>query len=174
MKTRTVFRIAFISILVFVIIGTYFWYLYFRNNEGSFLSNDKGLELVNSGGIDYINAIPEDDDSRIPIYYFRVKNYQKDAAKYSIVLEDVSPAEANDGCSEGSLFKRSELKYILKFDNKIISKGLVSELVNNVLDTNTVNGESVNDYSIKIYLDENTKEYLNKHYHFRVNLVEQK
>ena len=174
MKTRTIFKIAFISIFVFIIIGTYFWYLYFNTNEESFLSGEKGLKLINSGSIDYVNAIPLDDDYRIPIYYFRVKNYQNNAAKYAITLEDVSPSEANDGCSTGNLFKRSELKYILKLDNKIISKGLLSELDNNILDDNTVSGSSVNDYSLKIYLDENIQEYLNKHYHYRVNLVEKK
>ena len=172
MKTRTIFRVAFVSILVFVIFGTYFWYLYFKNGAGSMFNGQKNLLLVNSGNIDYINAVVNDDDSRIPIYYFQVKNNKNTQEKYMITLEDVLPSEVNDGCNDAMLFKREELKYLLKRDNVIVAKGLLSDLTNNILDDSSINALGTNDYSIKVYLNEDTTNYLGKHYHFRINLVE--
>ncbi len=172
MKNRTVFKIAFFSLVLFVIIATYFWYLFFKDYAGENQSQKVRLELINNGGINYINAVPNDIDSNIPVYYFRVRNNVDEIINYEMSIEDVSPDKVNDGCSSDMLFARNELNYELKLDNKIIKSGVLSELSNNLLDNNEVKANSVNDYSLKIWLNTAAGDDLLKHYHYVVNIKE--
>ncbi len=172
MRNKTVFKMAFASLVIFIVVATYFWFLYFKDYEGSITREKVRLELINNGGINYINAVPDDLEENIPTYYFRIKNNASDSIKYDIFLQNVSPSEANDGCSEGMIFSTSELNYELKLDNKTIKSGVLSSLNNNVLDNNTVSGNSINDYSLRIWLNEKAEENLLKHYHYIVSIRE--
>ena len=174
MKNKTVFKIAFISLIIFVIIATYFWFLYFNDLEGSTTKEKIRLELINNGGINYINAVVNDLEENIPNYYFRVKNNTDDNINYEIILQTVSPREVNDGCSDGTLFNSNELNYELKLDNKIIKTGVLSSLSNSILDGNNVKGNSINDYSLRIWLNEKATDTLSKHYHYIVSIRESK
>ena len=175
MKNRSVFTVAIICLVIFMGIATYLWYLYFHDYEGRVINENpkmefiRGIELVNTGNIDYINAKPEDNDSIIPIYYFSVKSKSQKDFNYIITLED---ATSNDGCSEGTRLKRDELIYELRMDNKLIKTEGLDKLTNNVLDSNIIKANATNDYSIKIKLKEDTKDYEKKHYHFVINMKE--
>ena len=172
MTNKTVFKLAFFSLVIFILVATYFWFLYFKDYEGVITKEKVRLELINNGGINYINAVPNDLDENIPTYYFRIKNNSNDSIKYDIFLQNVSPSEVNDGCSDGMIFSTSELNYELKLDNKTIKSGVLSSLNNNVLDNNVVLGNSINDYSLKISLNEKAEENLLKHYHYIVSIRE--
>ena len=172
MKNKTVFRIAFISLVIFVLVATYFWFLYFKDYEGSIKEEKLRYELINNGGINYINAVPNDLEANIPTYYFRVKNNVNDDIKYEIFLQSVSPSAVNDGCSTDMLFTSSELNYELKLDNRVVHSGNLSTLTNNVLDSNKVSGNSINDYSLRIWLNDNASTNLLKHYHYVVSFRE--
>ena len=172
MNNKTVFKVAFISVLVFIIVGTYFWYLYFKNGEGELISKNVRLELVNNGNINYINASPLDPAERIPTYYFRIKNNSNSSIKYEVYLNDVKAVDANDGCNDATNYKRNELKYELKLDNKVIKTGLLTELLNNVLDENTILGNTTNNYSLRIWLSDGIDNAIYRHYHYVINLKE--
>ena len=174
MKNKTVFKLAFISLVIFVIVATYFWFLYFKDYEGTVTKEKIRLELINNGGINYINAVPNDIEENIPIYYFRIKNSANEAVNYDIFLQNVSPSEANDGCSSDMIFTSKELNYELKLDNKVIKTGVLSSLNNNVLDNNKVSGNSVNDYSLRIWLNDDAEGNLLKHYHYTISIRENK
>lgn len=172
MKNRKLFTIGFICLVVFIGIGTYFWYLYFRDYEGEVLSKNVRLELLNSGRVDYINATIRDTDEVIPIYYFRVKNNVNMPVDYEVLIKDVLPNEVKDGCDDTSYFKREELNYELKLNNKIIKSGLLSEISNNIIDKREMDGISSNDYSLRVWLNEKDENTLDKHYHYIVNIRE--
>ena len=172
MKNKKLFSIGFLCIVVFIGIGAYLWYLYFHEYEGDVLAKNIRLELVNNGNIDYINAKVDDTDDIIPIYYFRVKNNANTTINYEIVLKEVAPSEANDGCDDSTYLKRDELNYELKLDNKVIKKGLLSSVKNDVLDSNEIKGISSNDYSLRVWLNEEDENTKDKHYHYIVNLRE--
>ena len=175
MKNRGIFTVAIISLVIFMGISSYLWYLYFHEYEGKIIADNpnmefiRGVELVNTGNIDYVNATPEDNDSIIPIYYFSVKSKSEKDFDYIILLED---ADGNDGCTETTKFKRNELIYELRMDNKLIKTEGLDTLSNNILDSNIIKANATNDYSIKIKLKEDTKDYEKKHYHFVINMKE--
>ena len=172
MKNKNVLIVGFLSIIVFIGFASYYWYLYFKKYEGEVLDKNVRIELVNNGNVDYINAIPNDDEEKIPTYYFRIKNGVDVIVNYNVYIKDVSAKDVNDGCTDEMLFKRDELRYELKFDNRVIKTGLLSELNNNLLDTNKVDRMGFNDYSLRIWLDDETQASLAKHYHYIVYIEE--
>ncbi len=177
MKNKGVFVFGIISLVIFMGISAYLWYLYFHNYEGRIIAENKefafmrGVEFVNSGSIDYVNAKATDDDSVIPTYYFRVKNNYNEDFEYELII---SEATVKDGCNSDTNFKRSDLDYTLKFDNKVLREGSLDTITNDVLDSNVIKAKSINDYSLKIKLKPEVTEYENKHYHFVVTLKEKK
>ncbi len=172
MKTKKMFSVGFICLIVVMGVATYLWYLYFHNYEGEVLSKNIRLELINNGKTNYINAIPNDDESVIPIYYFRIKNNVDSTAKYNVLINDVSASNAGDGCSDANNFKRNELRYELKLDNKVVKTGLLSEVVNNILFTSQIDGNVVDDYSLRVWLDSDTETSIDRHYHYVIDIVE--
>ena len=148
MKNKRVLNIAFFSLIIFIAIASYLWYLYFHDYENRIIAENpktefvRGVELVNTGGINYIITINEEN--------------------------------VKDGCSKSTRFSRDELEYELKLDNKVIKKEGLDKISNNILDTNTIKGNSINDYSLKIRLKSGITDYEEKHFHYVINLEESK
>ena len=57
-------------------------------------------------------------------------------------------------------------------DNKVVGGGNLSNLKNDLLRVDSITGKKINNYSIRVWLNDNTVDYLNKHYHFVVNIKE--
>ena len=175
MKNKKVLDIAVLCLIIFIGIASYLWYLYFNEYEGRLINENpkmefiRGVELINTGSINYVNATVDDVDSIIPTYYFSVKNKSNKDYNYIIVIED---SEGTDGCSSSSRLSRSELIYELKLDNKVIKVDGLDTLSNNILDSNIVKANSTNDYSLKIRLKSDTTNYEDKHFHYVINLKE--
>ena len=172
MKVKNFFRIGIICILFFVGLLTYFWYLYFRGYEKEFLAKNVRLEIINNGKTTYFNAIPNDDDSVIPVYYFRVRNNVDVPLSYEIYIEDVKPSSVNDGCTDATFFTREELNYELRLNNKVIKTGSLASLEGNVLDRQDLEGTTINNYAFRVWLDDKNERSLGKHYHYVVNIRE--
>ncbi len=177
LKNKSIFTIGIICLILFVGIASYLWYLYFNDYEGKLIAENEGLEFMravefeNSGPIYYINADVLDPDNVIPKYYFRVKNNSKKDYEYYLYIED---SDGNDGCSSATRFKRSDLQFELKLDNKIIKNGSLDSIEDNLLYINTVEAGNVNDYSLKIWLKDDTVDYENLHYHYIITMKEKR
>ena len=177
MKNKNVFIFGIVSFIIFMGIASYLWYLYFHEYEGKLIKENseyafmRGVEFVNSGPIDYINAKTYDDDSLIPTYYFRIKNNANEDFKYELIIKE---AEANDGCNSYTNFKRNDLDYVLKLDNKLLKEAGLETINNDILDSNVIKANSINDYSLKIKLKPDLTDYESKHYHYVVTLKETK
>lgn len=175
MKNKGVFTIAMISLVVFMGIASYLWYLYFHEYEQRVIAENKVLEfiqdveLINTGSINYVNANVLDSEEMVPTYYFSVKNKSNKDYNYVIVIEDTT---GNDGCSSATRFTRGELEYELKFDNEIIKTDSLDTVVNNILDGRIVKAGETNDYSLKIKLKSDDQDYENKHYHYVITMRE--
>ena len=175
MKNKNVLTIAIVCLMIFVGIASYLWYTYFHEYEARLIDASpamkflKGVELINSGNINYINANTNDDESIIPTYYFTVKNHSNKHYNYVILLEDT---KGGDGCTPSTRLKREELEYELTLDNKVIREGSLDSLQNNVLDKNIIPVDGTHDYSLKIKLKEGDVGYENKHFHYVINMKE--
>ena len=171
LRTKRFFKVGIVCLLVVIVIATYLWYLYFGTYEGKVLSKNVRLEIINNGRINYINAVPEDDPSIIPVYYFRVKNNVDSEISYDILLKDVAANMVNDGCVDAAMFKRNELVYELKLDNRVVKSGKLDSLSNDILYSNKMN-KGVDSYSLKVWLDDGVESSIGRHYHYVVNVEE--
>ena len=177
MKNKSLLTIGVICLIIFICISAYLWYLYFHDYEGKVIAENEGFEFMrsvefeNSGPIYYVNASVDDTDSVIPKYYFRIKNNANKNYEYNLYLED---SEGKDGCTSATRFKRSDLQYELKLDNKVIKKGGLETLQDNLLDANKVLKGSINDYSLKVWLKDDYVGEEQLHYHYIVNIKERK
>ncbi len=172
MKIKNLFKIGFLCVFVFMVVGTYLWYLYFHNYGGDVLAKNVRLEIINNGRINYINAIPNDSEDVIPIYYFRVKNNVNVPLSFDILINDVSASSANDGCTNENLFKRDELNFELILDNKVIRTGKLSEISEDILDTQELDGSDTLDYSFRVWVNDSVLKTLGRHYHYVINIRE--
>ena len=172
LNSKLLFRIGFASVILFVLVASYFWYLYFHNYEQEIQGKNVALEFVNSGHIDYINAQISDPDELIPTYYFQVRNHLNKEFEYDIILNRINPSEISDGCDETTTYKADELLYELKLDNKLLKTGLLSEIKDGILDTNKIKGYKTNNYSLQIRLSDYANDNPKMHYHYVVNFKE--
>lgn len=175
MKSKNVIVVGIFSLIVFMGIASYLWYLYFTEYEKKLIAQNmdsdfsRAVELINSGQITYLNATNTDDDMIVPTYYFRVKNNSDKDHNYVIYFEN---AQVNDGCTSETTYSRNDLEYELKLGNKVIKTGGLETISNNVLDTNTVAKNSINDYSIKVRLKSSVTDYSDKHFHYTITMKE--
>jgi len=172
LKNSKTLKVGFVCLLVAIIVGAILWYFYFGDTEHEVLAKNVRLELINNGRVNYIDAIPDDLDEAIPTYYFRVKNNVDVPVVYDILINDVSANDANDGCTQETLFTREQLDYELYKDNKIIKKGTLSDLTNDIILNDSMDKGKTTDYAIRIRLNEKARETLGKHYHYVVNFRE--
>ena len=172
MKSKGILQIGFVSILVFIGIATYMWYKFFDEGKGPNLVENIAIEFLNNGGTNYINATTEDPDDIIPVYYFRVKNNTEEKYSYQVVFKQKKASEIKDGCSEATTFKLDELMYELKKDSRVIKSGLLSELDSDIIDSGEINGNSIYDYSFRVWLRDDIVDYSTKHFHYVIELRE--
>ena len=177
MKRKNVIIMGIFSLVIFMGIASYLWYLYFNKYEEKLIKQngiyefERVVELANSGPTTYLNATNNDTEEIIPTYYFRVENESDQEYEYILYFQNV---DVNDGCSESTRFDRSDLEYELKLDNKVIKKAGLETITNNELDINTISSHSINDYSIRLKLKENVTDYENKHFHYTITIKEKK
>lgn len=175
MKSKKVFTAGIVSLIIFISIATYLWYSYFNNyginkneNTSPFFES---VELISSKGIDYTNATNNDDDSIIPIYYFQISNKADKPFEYVLYLESTT---VNDGCTPETTLELDELEYELRFNDSVIQTGSLSSIRDNVLEINTISAKTINNYSLKIKLKNETVDYNDKHFHYIVSIRENK
>ena len=108
MKNKSVFVFGMISLVIFIGIAAYLWYLYFHNYEGRLIAENesfafmRGVEFVNSGPIDYVNANAKVVNA--------ISNINAIVNQLRIDLGKI--VSTPDGINEPSLF--DEIHYILK------------------------------------------------------------
>lgn len=167
-------------LLIFLVFGTYVWYLYFLRISSEFVVNNNSKYLETSGIIfqdDGHNVYNTDAESvadnkinDVPAYTFQVTNTNKSRGKYNIYIEDMPINAINDGCTEETLLTRNDLKYQLSLNGKTIKEGFMTSINDNILDTREINANSTNYYSLKIYIHDEALNWFGKHYHYKVSL----
>lgn len=177
MKDRSVLLIGFISIIIFVIIAAYFWWLYFLdyNSDGRFNNESFGygnIALVDIEGVNAVNEKSKENGIGTPSYLFRVDNNKTSTTKYTLYIEDAPYNMVNDGCTMLTTLQRSDLSYSLKFNDVLIKYGKMTDIKDNILDERVINIDESNNYELRIWINEDAYEWEGKHYHYKVVLKE--
>jgi len=114
-----------------------------------------------------LGPISDNNIDIIVPYEFSISNTKEENATYDLLIEDIIDKEKGE-----NTLSRSYLNYELKLNGVVIKKGTMSNIKNNILDTRTMSTNSTNSYSLKIWLNEKSKEtdWMNKYYSYNITV----
>ena len=180
MKNKILIICGFFLLIIFMIFGTYSWYLYFLRASGGFPINNNSKYLETSGILFQDNgnnvydaqaeSLGDDNIGSVPSYNFEINNTNKTKGRYNIYIEDLPVNAINDGCTEETLLSRSQLKYQLTMNGNVIKEGLMDSIEDNILDSREIEAGSTNNYALKIYIHDEATDWFGKHYHYKVTI----
>ena len=164
--------------LVFILIASFLWFRYFLDlgSDGTLINGSNtinGLKIEDENKVyeTFKEGVSNGDD--VVAYRFKIV-CSNQSNKYSIKIVEVSPNKVHDGCSDATLLKREELNYSLKLNGELIQEGRLDTLLDDTLDTRSINIDTTNNYELKIWINEEAKDFNGKHYHYKVELKEAK
>ncbi len=164
--------ISALAIVVFTFLSTILWYNFFdKNTEEKLIVNqlyisNNAQQVVKQIGIDDSYALNNTSE----VYSFSVENTSTQDLSYKLLLHEISPSLLTDGCTQNDLLTRKELIYQLSLNGKVLIKDNMSSIKENIIDAKTIKAGSVNNYELTFWVKAGQKDYLNKHYHYEINL----
>lgn len=177
MKSRSVLIFGFISVIISIVIGAYFWWLYFLNynNDGRFSNENFGygnLVLIDIEGVNATSEESKENGIGTPSYLFRVDNKKNSSTKYTLYIEETPYNLVDDECSPSTTLQRKDLSYSFKLNGVIIKYGKLSDIKDNILDERMIGVDKSNNYELRVWINEEAYEWEGKHYHYKVVLKE--
>ena len=173
MKKVVMLFLAGIALFAFIFATSTLWYRFFYSST----SNDNSISSVTvqlddeNNIIDESGLIPLDDDTAKTLtpYQFSVKNSSDVDYTYNVLLED-SIISDDITYSSKELLSRSQLRYQLSLNGKIIETGSLDDVKNNILDTRIISSSQTNNYQLRVYVAESAQKtsWQNKYYRFRM------
>ncbi len=184
MKNKFLLFIGGLLLVVFLTFGTYFWYIFFLNASASYGSsttndpNRSGDIVMTDDGNNVVDADANnhegDNLEQVAAYNFKVRNTNLQKGNYTLYIEDVPVNTINDGCTEATLLKRSQLRYQLIMNDEVIKEDKLSNIKDNILDSRSIGGNKTNTYKLRIYIASDTTDWQGKHYHYKVVMNKEK
>lgn len=169
-KSNLEFRliIAGVILFAFCIATAFFWYRLFRTDKVAV--TNLTIALKDKGkGVDIDHLVPCDDEEakKTPAYSFDIANTGSSRGRYEVLIED-SIKKDEDGYASKDMLDRSQLKYELTLNGKVIDSNRLSKVKNNVLDSRVIGSKKTNSYTLRIWVPIDAKNWQNKTYHYKV------
>lgn len=176
MKNKLLLICAALLLFIFLVFGTYAWYLYFLRSSGDLEINknntlrDGKIVLKDDGNnVNDTNAddvVDEEIDSVVP-YKFKIVNEGR-TGTYYLYIEDLPANAVNDGCTNETLLTRDKLKYQLKLNGSVIKEDYLSNVKDNIIDYRNINGLETYNYELRVFIHEEATDWIGKHYHYKI------
>ena len=175
MKSKTSLIIIGIILFIFIACTSIVWYNLFYHQKEEVSVLQIGKENEKNAILNIANMIPMSDEegAKITPYRFTIKNSGDDKIGdiYRVLIEDVEIKD-DPTYESKSLLSRNQLKYQLLMNNKLIKKGKLSDIKNNILDERNIEKAKENRYELRIYLGTDTinTDWQGKYYHYKINI----
>jgi len=141
MKNKVLLWCGLLVLILFIVLGTFLWYQYFlklsgnysivqsnnRVTSGDIVLEDEGINVVDSDATN----IDDDEVGTVTPYKFQIINKGSNKSEYTLYLEDLPINSINDGCTMDTLLTRSQLKYQLRLNNKVIKEDYLENIKDN-------------------------------------------
>lgn len=159
-------------IIIFTLLSTIMWYHFFDKNTKETVISSQLYISNNSDQVAENIAIETEDSVQIggQVYSFSVENTGNKDLSYKLLINEIAPSLLKDGCKNNTLLKRSELVYQLSLNNEVLAKEDMSAIKGNVIDVKTIKAGTVHNYELRFWVKTGVNNYLNKHYHYEINL----
>ncbi len=173
MKKTGVVLLSASAIVIFTVVVAIFCFRLYSNNEENRLGNVE-IVLGDSGkgvDIEQLEPIKEDEVEKMDAYKFSVKNNGSTDSRYQVLIEEVELSNKK-GYRKSELLSRNQLNYELKLNGRVIAKGDMSEINNNIIDERIIGVSTINKYQLKVWIPESARntDWLNKYYRYKVNI----
>lgn len=173
MKKMILLILAGIALFAFIFATSILWYRFFYSSPSD-VTTSINVQLSDSNNvIDESGLIPLDDETAKSLtpYEFAVENNSTSDNIYNVLLED-SIISDDETYSNRDLLSRSQLRYQLSLNGRVIKIGNLSDITNNILDTRNISAGEINNYQLRIYVSEDAgnTSWQNKYYHFDINV----
>ena len=135
MKNKVLLICGSLLLLLFIVLGTYTWYLFFLRTTGEYSivtgegTRSGDIVLIDNGNSIYetdASDVSDEDVNNVLPYKFKIINQGNDLQEYTLYLEDLPVNSINDGCTNQTLLKREQLKYQLIVNSKVIKEDYLS------------------------------------------------
>ena len=170
--------IIIIFLLAFAIVSTYLIYHNFSNARERDIDTGE-MEVVFHGKegnkINLTRFTPVSDAVGLSSteYSFTVKNNTDSSVRYKIVLEENTKRMSKDDCINSTIPKEL-LKLSLRVDHQTPTAMILSEYQDNVLFEDTLDSNSEEDYSIRLWaINSDFVIDRNSHYHAIIKVIEE-
>ena len=170
--------IFIVAIFLIAIYSTHKIYYKFKD-ERNIDINSNQLEITyhqkNANKITLTKITPVSDSVGLSTteYSFTIKNNKENTVKYNIKIEDDIETINNEQCIN-MLIPKDNIKISIKKNNNKDEIYYLSDLNNNIIETDTINSNESNYYSIRVWVINNTSlvNGSNLHYHGLITLEE--
>ena len=168
MKRGLFFVVGGVVLLVSIFLLSYYSFLFFNTRKPSVDVHTLEIVLSDDGKVNLQEQQPLSDDqiSSVVPYNFTVKNKGKTTAKYQLLIEDF----VNDKSS--SLLNRKYLNYQLSSNNIVLKQDNLSNVKNNILDTEILKPNEKKNYELRIWIagNQNSSEWMGKSYSYNISV----
>ena len=167
MKKKIFLMFGGILLFTFIVFTSFLWYKVFYYGDLGKVNNLQVQKVSDEANLSE-NLFPmtkEEADILVSNYKFSVKNINDFKSRYEVVYKEIN------GSSNQQLSK-NQLNYELLLNDKLIKKGNLESLENNILDERYIMSNHTNKYELKIYISNSTKNsnWQNKKYSYTVNI----
>lgn len=155
-----------ILLFAFVICTSFLWYkVFYYGDIGKINTLQVQKESDEVALNENLVPMTEIEAQSVPNYKFSIKNVNDFKSSYKVVFEEVNITEAK--------LSKSQLNYELLLNGKIIKKGNLAKVKNNILDERYVMAGKTNNYELKVYIPDSVEKgtWENKSYAYKVNII---
>lgn len=155
-----------ILLFAFVICTSFLWYkVFYYGDIGKINTLQVQKESDEVALNENLVPMTESWSTTVPNYKFSIKNVNDFKSSYKVVFEEVNITEAK--------LSKSQLNYELLLNGKIIKKGNLAKVKNNILDERYVMAGKTNNYELKVYIPDSVEKgtWENKSYAYKVNII---
>ena len=169
MKKNLILILGGIGLFFFIFLITIGWYNIFYNDKENQVAI-LNIELSQKGEvtINEENAYPlsDEDGAKVTPYSFNVNNESSNDGAYKVYLDDIKLDTSK------SLLKRNQLSYQLSLNGKLIKKGTLDELNDNILDERLIEAGQNNQYELRVYVSEDAfnTDWQQKYYAYKIKV----
>lgn len=155
-----------ILLFAFVICTSFLWYkVFYYGDIGKINTLQVQKESDEVALTENLIPTTESEAQSIPNYKFSIKNVNDFKSSYKVVFEEVNITEDK--------LSKSQLSYELMLNGKIIKKGNLAKLKDNILDERYIVAGKINNYELKVYIPDSLEKgtWENKNYAYKVNII---
>ncbi len=173
MKRNTIVLLCSLMIVIFTAFVAFLCFKLYNQDGERYISSVE-VSLKDKGkGVDVGSLYPYTDEQaeQLKPYEFEISNNGDNDAKYRVLIEEVELKDKK-GYSKKELLSRSQLRYELILNGRVIKKDNMTSIKNNIIDERSIVKSKKNNYQLRVWIAQSASKtkWMGKYYHYKVSI----